>query len=154
VRLPPFQRLVDQHAAELHRFLVGSVGVTDADDLLQETLISALRAYPRLRDGRNLRAWLYLIAQRRVADALRRTRRRLTVPLTTQDAAAPDASAPDEDLWDAVRRLPARQRAAVVHRYALDLPYREIAARLGGSEASARQNVHDGLQRLRRMLTP
>ena len=50
MRLPPFQTLVDAHAAELHRFLVASIGVTDAEDCLQETLISALRAYPRLRE--------------------------------------------------------------------------------------------------------
>src|SRR5207249_5028544 len=72
VRLPPFQSLVDAHAAELHRFLVASVGPTEAEDCLQETLLSALRAYPRLRAASHLRAWLYTIAQHKATDAMRR----------------------------------------------------------------------------------
>ena len=34
VHLPPFETLVDAHAHELHRFLVGLVGPTDAEDML------------------------------------------------------------------------------------------------------------------------
>ena len=59
VSLPPFQRLVDDHTVELHRFLVGCVGADAAEDCLQETFMSALRAYPRLRHADNLRAWLF-----------------------------------------------------------------------------------------------
>ena len=62
VDLPPFQQLVEAHGPELHRFLVASVGRDQAEDCLQETLLSALRAYPRLRHADNLRAWLYTIA--------------------------------------------------------------------------------------------
>src|SRR5918992_545719 len=78
VQLPPFDTLIDAHAAELHRFLVASVGPTEAEDCLQETFMSALRAYPRLRHADNLRAWLYTIAQRKATDALRRRARRPT----------------------------------------------------------------------------
>ena len=73
--LPPFQALVDAHASELHRFLVASIGPDQAEDCLQETFISALRAYPRLRHGENLRAWLYTIAHRKATDAFIVTRR-------------------------------------------------------------------------------
>ena len=41
--------------------------------------------------------------------------------------------------------LPAKQREAVVHRYVLDLNYRQIADRMGTSEEAARQNVSAGL---------
>ena len=70
VRLPPFQALVDAHAVELHRFLVGFVGPDEAEDCLQDTLIAALRAYPRLGHGDNLRAWLYTIARRKATEFL------------------------------------------------------------------------------------
>ena len=53
--LPPFQALLDAHGGEVHRFLVATVGRLDADDCYQETWLAALRAYPRLRDDRNLR---------------------------------------------------------------------------------------------------
>ena len=152
VELPPFQRLVDDHAHELHRFLIASVGASDAEDCLQETFLSALRVYPRLRHADNLRAWLYLIAQRKATDLIRRAGRRPVsdldgVPPGRLATSAPDR--PDDELWLAVRGLPAKQRAAVVHRYLFDLAYAEIAARMGISAEAARQNVSAGLRRLR-----
>jgi RNA polymerase sigma factor (sigma-70 family) len=153
VHLPPFQRLVDDHATELHRFLVGCVGPDAAEDCLQETFMAALRAYPRLRHADNLRAWLYTIAQRKATDTVRVRARRPTVGLDGMSPAAEPRSAPaplpDDGLWAAVRDLPAKQRAAVVHRYVLDLDYRQIAERMGTSEEAARQNVSAGLRRLR-----
>ena len=156
MRLPPFQTLVDAHAAELHRFLIASVGVADAEDCLQEALISALRAYPHLRDASNLRAWLYTIAQNKATDALRRRSRHRTNPLETSGAPEPATAAhemADDALWTAVRALPGKQRAAVVHRFVFDLAYAEIGERIGCSEEAARQNVAAGLKRLRREVT-
>jgi RNA polymerase sigma factor (sigma-70 family) len=155
VRLPPFQALVDAHAVELHRFLVGFLGPDDAEDCLQETLISALRAYPRLAHGENLRAWLYTIARRKAADVGRgRIRRPPTRPLGELEPAAEPSVGPhapaDDGLWSSVRTLPEKQRAAVVHRFVLDLDYRSIGERMGISEEAARQNVSEGLRRLRK----
>ena len=151
MHLPPFQRLVDDHAAELHRFLVASVGVTDAEDCLQETFVSALRAYARLRNADNLRAWLYTIAQRKATDAVRRMTRRPTRELDGVDPIAqPEPEPMDDGIWGSVRGLPTKQRDALVHRFVLDLAYGEIGARMGTSEEAARQNVSAGLRRLRR----
>lgn len=151
VHLPPFERLVDAHARELHRFLVGLVGPADAEDCLQETFMSALRTYPRLRHADNLRAWLYTIAQRKATDTVRRRMRRPTRDLdgTEPIAAVPAHEPADDGIWHSVRALPAKQRAAVVHRFVLDLAYADIAERMGTSEEAARQNVRAGLRRLR-----
>ena len=59
----------------------------------------------------------------------------------------------DESLWHAVGALPDKQRHAVVLRFVGDLPYAEIGALAGTSEAAARQNVRAGLARLREELT-
>jgi RNA polymerase sigma factor (sigma-70 family) len=151
VHLPPFERLVVAHAAELHRFLVGLVGPAEAEDCLQETFMSALRAYPRLVHGDNLRAWLYTIAHRKATDAIRRSARRPTRTLEgVEPAGTPAADPSDDGLWRTVRGLPPKQRAAIVHRYVLDLAYAEIGERMGISEEAARQNVSAGLRRLRR----
>jgi RNA polymerase sigma factor (sigma-70 family) len=145
--------LVDDHAAELHRFLVASVGQTDAEDCLQETLLSALRAYPRLRHADNLRAWLYKIAQRKATDAVRlRSRHPVSDLETVAEARLATDPQPiaDDGLWHTVRGLPAKQRTAVIHRYVFDLAYRDVGERMGISEEAARQNVSAGLRRLRR----
>src|ERR1700689_3917360 len=78
VRLPPFQSLLDAHSRDVHRFLIASVGPMDADDCYQETWLSALRAYPRLRDASNLRSWILTIAHRKAIDHLRSRARRAT----------------------------------------------------------------------------
>ena len=155
MHLPPFETLIDAHAAELHRFLAGCVGPTDADDCLQETFMSALRAYPRISHADNIRAGLNTIALRKATDLIRRRARRPTRDLDGVDPVAPSApDPPDDGLWRTVRDLPAKQRAAVVHRFVLDLAYAEIGARMGTSEEAARQNVSAGLRRLRRQVMP
>ena len=55
------------------------------------------------------------------------------------------------ELWSAVAGLPPMQRAAVVHRYVLDLPYADIAQVLGISEQAARANAYEGRRKLRSM---
>jgi RNA polymerase sigma factor (sigma-70 family) len=155
VTLPPFQALLDAHAADVHRFLVASVGPHDGDDLFQDTVISALRAYARLHNADNLRGWLFTIAHRKVIDEARRRARRAVPAGDPPEVAHRDADGlGDAAVWDAVRHLPPKQRSAVVQRYLLDRPYAEIAVVIGSSEAAARQNVRAGLQRLRQEVTP
>ena len=152
--LPPFQAFLDGHAEAIHRFLVALVGPQEADDCLQETLIAALRAYPRLRPGSNLRAWGMSIARNKAIDSARaRGRRPVPVEGAGERLAAPAPPELDGDVWAAVRELPPKQRAAVALRYAGDLPHRDVAAAMGVSEEAARRSVSDGLKRLREVLS-
>ena len=149
VSLPPFQALLDAHRAEVLRFLVALVGGQDAEDCFQETFLAALRAYPELRDAKNLRAWLLTIAHRKAMDHHRsRVRRPEPVDAVPERVIAP-APEPESALWEAVRALPPRQRTAVVARYVGDLSYREVARIAGGTEEAARRNAADGLATLR-----
>ena len=152
VRLPPFQALLDEHRDGVYRFLVASVGRDEADDCFQETFISALRAYPRLRDDSNLRAWLFTIAHRKALDAHRARKRRALPMDNLPETPDPKALAPlngEPELWGAVRGLPPKQRAAVLHRYVNDLAYVDIGQVMGCSEEAARRSVHEGLKKLR-----
>jgi RNA polymerase sigma factor (sigma-70 family) len=155
VTLPSFQALLDAHAADLHRFLVAAGGPHDGADLFQDTVISALRSYASLRNADNLRGWLFTIAHRKVVDQARRRVRQAVPAAEPPEVPYVDADrVGDAELWDAVRRLPPKQRSAVVQRYLLDRPYADIAAVIGSSEEAARQNVRAGLQRLRQEVTP
>jgi RNA polymerase sigma factor (sigma-70 family) len=149
VALPPFQRFLDQHRDAVYRFLVAVAGRGDADDCFQETFLAALRAYPRLRDGSNLRGWVMQIAYRKAMDAHRGRGRRPEPMADVPDRAAHTDDGHDPEVWKRVDRLPAKQREAVVLRFVGDLPYREVAGAMGGSEAAARQNVRMGLAKLR-----
>lgn len=156
VKLPPFQALVDSHSAEVYRFLVVTAGPSDADDAFQETWISAMRAYPRLRRADNLRAWLFRIAKNKAVDVHRaRGRRPVPVADVPETAAPAGASELEEpELWAAVRELPPKQRAAVYCRSVLGIPYEELAELLECSRDAARRSVHEGLKRLREEWTP
>lgn len=154
-RLPPFQRFLDAHSEVVLRYLVASVGRHDADDAFQETFLSALRAYPRLPGGSNLRAWVLTIAHRKAID-VHRARGRNPVPVGEIHDRGP-AEAPDGDAagdhWERVRALPARQREVLTLRYAADLSHAEIAIALGCTEAAARRAAADGLKNLRKELS-
>lgn len=154
---PPFQVFLDEHRSAVLAFLIATVGPVEADDCFQETFLAALRAYPTLRDGRNLRGWVLTIAHRKAIDSLRSRSR-------AAEGEPPERSAPDPrieglanglgEAWRAAAALPPKQRAAVAHRFVADLRYREIGAILGCSEQAARRSVHEGLKRLREELRP
>ena len=146
--LPPFQAFLDAHAEGIHRFLVALVGPQEAEDVLQETLIAALRAYPRLRPGSNLRAWGLSIARNKAIDAARALQRRPT-PISDPEPVAAAHAEPDGEDWAAVRELPPKQRTAIALRYAGDLRHRDVAVAMGVSEEAARRSVSDGLKTLR-----
>ena len=137
----------------MHRFLIASVGPVDADDCYQETWLSAMRAYPRLRDASNLKGWILTVAHRKAIDHVRaRARRPVPVPDTEPLAgSAPAAFAAGTDtIWSEVARLPDKQRTAVALRYLADAAYTDIATAMETSPEAARRNVHEGLKRLRK----
>jgi RNA polymerase sigma factor (sigma-70 family) len=149
--LPPFQTALEDHREAVSRFLAASIGRQEAEDALQETLIAALRAYPRLRHGSNLRAWFLTIARNKALDS-HRARARRPVPVPDPEAGSvdpPAADGADPELWSSVRALPPKQRVAVVLRFVNDLSHREIARVLDCSEPAARRSLHEGLSKLR-----
>ena len=154
---PPFQAFLDAEREVVWRYLVATVGATDADDCFQETFVAALRAYPRLRADSDLRAWVLTIAHRKALDALRGRARRAqpvadVAAIDSRQAGPAGAGESDGELWRAVGALPARQRSAVVLRYVADLAHRDIAGAIGCSEDAARRSLHEGLTKLRKVV--
>jgi RNA polymerase sigma factor (sigma-70 family) len=123
----------------------------DAQDAAADAFLAALQAYPRLRPDSDVKAWLVTIAHRKALDILRRqARQAVPVPEVPDGARHDEPALPDEPLWTAVRALPDKQRHAVAYHYVADLPYAEVAAIMGTSEAAARRNAADGISALRR----
>ena len=152
VTLPPFQELLDEHSGDVLGFLIASVGPHDAEDCFQETFIAALRSYPGLDRGDNLRGWLLTIAHRKAIDHVR-ARARRAVPVAEPPAVTVEPSQREESgLWRSVASLPPKQRSAVALRFAADMPYREIGEAIDCSEEAARRSVHEGLEKLRKEL--
>jgi len=151
VSLPPFEHVVAEHGRVVLRVCRALLQPDDAQDAAAETFLAALRAYPRLRPDSDVRAWLVTIAHRKALDVLR-ARARHAVPVAEVPERPARAAEPDRDdeLWDAVRALPDKQRAALAYQYVADLPYAEVGALMGTSEAAARRSAADAVKALRR----
>ena len=147
--LPPFWTLVEAHGDELlvhARRLAGE----QAEDVLQDALLRALRAYPRLRHGDHLRAWLYRVTTSAAMD-FHRSRRR-EVPTDEPPTVATHDSYDDGAFESLIAPLPETARSALRLRFVDDLDYEGIGERLGCSTVAARQRVSTAVRTLRESL--
>jgi RNA polymerase sigma-70 factor (ECF subfamily) len=147
VTLPPFWSLVEAHGDELLVHAKRLAGDEHGEDVLQDSLLRALRAYPRLRHAEHLRAWLYRVTTSAAMDHHRR-RRRETV--TDEPPVIPVQDAYDDGTFEAlIEPLPEMARSALRLRFVDDLDYDGIADRLGCSTVAARQRVSTAVRTLR-----
>lgn len=147
----PFETVVVEHGPTVLRVCRAVLGAVDADDAWSETFLSAMRAYPDLPAEANVEAWLVTIAHRKAVDLTRARARRAVLTAELPEPAATHEPEPDADLADALNRLPAKQKHAVVYHYLAGLPYVDVAAVLGGSPEAARRSAADGIAALRRL---
>ena len=150
--LPPFEGVIELHGRAVLRFCVAQIGPERGEDVFQETMLAALRAYDEVRDPAAIRSWLFSIAARKAVDS---HRARARAPEPVADPEPPPGQAPairDDGIWTLVRALPAKQRTAVTLRYLADLSHQEIAGVMDTSEEAARRNVFEGLRQLRELV--
>jgi RNA polymerase sigma factor (sigma-70 family) len=153
----PFETVVSDRGSMVLRVCRAVLGPVDADDAWSETFLAAMKAYPDLPADANIEAWLVTIAHRKAIDVIRaRARRPIPASDLPEPAHAPGAEhAPgtehDDDLADALARLPGKQQQAVAYHYLAGLPYADVAAILGGSTDAARRAAADGIATLRRI---
>jgi RNA polymerase sigma factor (sigma-70 family) len=144
--IPPFERFYLEQRAIVLGFLRKRMPRDAAEDAFQETFLRALRAYDRLEHGEHLRAWVLTIAARIAIDSGRRAR---PVSHELPELPVEDGRPAYAEIEHLADDLPPTERAAVVLRYAYDLPYDDIAAALGSSPEAARQAASSGIRRLR-----
>jgi RNA polymerase sigma-70 factor (ECF subfamily) len=135
-----------------------------AEDLLQETMLSAYRSLHRLEDPAAFRPWLLAIAHNVLIDAARRdARRKRTPPATSGDANSVTATDPSPDeaahreesrqrVLAALRSLPEEYRMPLALRYLNGDAYETISEQLGLTNGSLRGYLHRGLKMLRERL--
>ena len=145
--LPPFWSLIERHGDELLAHARRMTDEQTAEDVLQDALLRALRAYPRLRHGEHLRAWLYRVTTTTALD-LHRSRRREVV---TDEPPVPSVEPEYDDgaFESLIAPLAKSAQAALRLRFVDDLDYDGIAERLGCSTVAARQRVSTAVRTLR-----
>jgi RNA polymerase sigma-70 factor (sigma-E family) len=142
-----------EHAAALGKLaflLTGDPRL--AEDLVQEAFVRAFARFAHLRRYDALHAYLRRTVVNLAGKHLRRAKRERAYVAEEASALAttPQADvALREGLWIALRKLPHRQRAALVLRFYEDLPEREIARVLGCRAGTVKSLVHRGLASMR-----
>ena len=96
-----FRELTEPHRRELQVHCYRILGsVQDAEDAVQETLLSAWRALPSFEGRSSLRTWLYRIATNRCLNTLRDDRRRPAEMAAAEGPAnAPEPTRLGEPIW-------------------------------------------------------
>lgn len=160
-----FEALARAHGDRLFATILTLAGDrTDAEDILQETLLRAWRAIDRFERRADLATWLHRIAVNETNRALgHRTRRAedLAVDHHAADIAAnrsyePGPRAEQDELRDAlqhaIRDLPLTYRTALVLRDIEGLTTREAAAAAGIGERALKSRLHQARLRIRAAL--
>jgi RNA polymerase sigma-70 factor (ECF subfamily) len=160
-----FEALHGKYAHQLHAFVRRMVGDRAlADDLLQTTFLTVVRARGRYLRGTSVRAWMFAIAANAARDSLRRARvRRLQATQASQESNDRQAFTdppmlPDPPAARAVEQaldaLSPDQREAVLLHKVHGLSFSEIAETLGISVGAAKVRAHRGYEHLRVRLAP
>lgn len=148
-----FGELFQRYARVVHAILLARVPVADADDLVQDVFISALRNLPALREPAAFRGWLASIARNRAADYHRQ--HRATAGLEEAESAVRSADghhAQSSAILDVISNLPATYRETLLMRLVEGMTGPEIALRTGLTHSSVRVNLCRGMKILREKL--
>lgn len=157
-----FGKLYERYARMVHGILVARAPVSDADDLVQDVFVMALRRLSSLRDAARFGGWLAAIARNRANDYHRHSvnavewredlpaSERESGPMSnlTSTATADEAA----KVLTAIRSLPDAYKETLILRLVEGMTGPEIAARTGLTPGSVRVNLHRGMQQLRERL--
>jgi RNA polymerase sigma-70 factor, ECF subfamily len=168
-----FARLVDETSGHIYRVAMQILGDDqDAEDVLQETYIKALRALPEFEGRSSLTTWLYRIA---VNESLMAVRKRKPLAISVEESATFDAEAESEAmeivdfcclpegellssearrfLDQVVQNLPENLRVVFVMRDLEGLSIQEAAEALNLSENNIKTRLLRARLRLRQELS-
>jgi RNA polymerase sigma-70 factor (ECF subfamily) len=151
-----FERLLAELRPRLHRYCARMTGsVIDGEDVLQETLIKAIEAFPHTGPLANAEGWLFRIAHNASLDFLRRRARREGVQDGEEELetiADPDSAIERRQAAAAslriLMRLPVAQRSSVILMDVLGHSLEEISEVLESTVPAVKANLHRGRQRL------
>jgi len=156
---PAGEELVGRHWASIARFFRAKVG-DDGADLISQTFLACVEGRDRI-EGENVKAYLFAVARRRLADHFRKRARAPVVDFALSSLAdlAPGPATEltrrqrGELLRDGLARIPLDDQIALELSYFEAMSTREIAAVLGIEENTVRSRLSRARDKLRAALS-
>ena len=159
------EMFVRQYETGVFRLALSILGdQAEANEITQETFISALRSLPSYQENQSLKAWLYTIAlnhsrshlrKRKTLERLRNTLNSI-FRVETQKQVSPEDSVirgdKEAEVWKALNRLDEPFRVVIVLRYFHELSIAEISAILSVNEGTIHSRLYTARERLRNEL--
>lgn len=137
------ERIVDEYASELFRLCIVMLKNThDAEDAVQDTLLSYLQHAPEFESRESERSWLLTVAANRCRDSLRRAKRH---PSVSMDELT-ELGATDEHalVLDALMALPEKFRLVLTLHYVEGYSTSEIAGMIGRTPSAVKMRLQKG----------
>ncbi len=155
-----FGTLVERHYDFVYRVAWRWCGrKADAEDIAQDVCARLGRAIRDYRGGGAFTTWLYALTLNAARDAMRKTMRETakTEAFGAQAlialAGEPEPEDQAEMLWAAVRKLPDKQRDAVLLVYGEGLSHAAAADAMACAEATVSWHIHEAKKRLKTLIS-
>lgn len=142
-----YGRLYDLYAPLVHGIVLARVPRGEAEDLVQDIFLHALKKLDTLRDPNAFGPWIGMIARNRAMDFHRKWRETVEVNDGHRGGASTETRA--AEILEIIRSLPDAYRETLVLRLVEGMTGPEIAQRTGLTPASVRVNLHRGMKLLR-----
>lgn len=154
-----FGRLVERHYDFVYRVAWRWSGrKVDAEDIAQEVCARLGRAIRSYRGGGAFTTWLYAMTMNAARDLSRKTARETAkaeafgVHALVERQGEPEPDDQAEKLWAAVRRLPDKQRDAVLLVYGEGVSHAAAADAMACAEATVSWHIHEAKKRLKTLM--
>jgi RNA polymerase sigma-70 factor (ECF subfamily) len=148
-----FGELYARYARMVHGILLARVPPRDAEDLVQDVFLTAMKQLCRLRTAAAFRGWLAAIARNRAVEYVREARHRAAFDEDRAQPAAPARAARHAfEILDVIRSLPEAYRETLILRLVEGMTGPEIARQTGLTPDSVRVNLCRGMRMLRAAL--
>lgn len=154
-----FGRLVERHYDFVHRVAWRWCGrKADAEDIAQEVCVRLGRAIRGYRGGGAFTTWLYAMTLNAVRDMMRKAKRETAkteafgVHAVIEGQGGENVDDRGERLWAAVRKLPDKQRDAVLLVYGEGLSHSAAADAMACAEATVSWHIHEAKKRLKALM--
>ena len=145
------ERILDEYGNSILRLAYSYLhNMSDAEEILQDTLLQFLRTAPAFANGTHEKAWLLRVAGNLSKNRIDYNRVRATDELS--DALAAEEREDLSFVWDAVKSLPIKYREVIHLFYYEGYSTAQIAQMLGRKEVTVRSDLRRGRIRLKEIL--